>query len=90
MGRVCVTLTSYFFPQAFRKEWRLATLAEDFWSSYLEIAGVSQNDSTFDVPMLYFAKPVEYLLREFRSDSSDDPNIAKNNIKDAIILFLPP
>ncbi len=85
-----VTLTSHFFPQAFRKGWRLAMLAEDFWSSYLEIAGGSQNDSTFDVPMLYFAKPVEYLLREFRSESTDDPNIAKSNIKDAIILFLPP
>jgi len=57
-----VTLTSYFFPEAFRKGWRLARLADDRWASYLEIAGVSHNDSTFDVPMLYFAKPVEYLL----------------------------
>lgn len=79
------SFTRYFYPAVFDTGWRLALSSEDLWESFLEIREEYGFSDTLNIPMQYFCRTVEYILRHFSSLNDDPPNLSINVWKEAII-----
>jgi hypothetical protein len=59
------SFTRYFYPAAFSDGWRLAHHANDLWQAFLIIREEQGIPGDMEIPMQYFCRTVEYVLRHY-------------------------
>jgi AAA domain len=75
--------TKHFFPHAFESGFRVANLAEEMWSTFVEL-GPHITGYRLEAPMEHIAKTVEYLFRSFSDDQIDAQGVRKENLTRAV------
>ncbi|MBX3234696.1 MAG: ATP-binding protein [Nitrospiraceae bacterium] len=78
------SFTRYFFPSGFDAGWRLAKEAEILWEAFQHVRAEAKLPGTREIPMQYFSRTVEYVLKNFGSMDSGPPTISLNQWKYAI------
>lgn len=78
-----ISFTQHFFPRAFRSGFRIAEIAEDMWTAFIELAP-STLQNRLEIPMEHIAKSIEYIFRQLNSSDSLHIQIEKSLIIKAI------
>lgn len=69
------SFTRYFFPAAFDRGWRLCNIAEDIWRVIEEIQNEYGMSRKREIPMQYFCRAIEQILRYKGSATEIAPHI---------------
>lgn len=69
------SFTRYFFPSAFENGWRLRNLADDLWRAIEDIQNEYGLSKKHEIPMQYFCRAVEQILRYKGSSTEIEPHI---------------
>lgn len=78
------SFTKYFFPAAFMSDWRLADSSEDLWIAFLKIHEECGLVGAPNIPMQFFCRTVEYVLKKYGSLDESFPALSVNIWKEAI------
>lgn len=78
------SFTRYYFPVAYASGWRLAQEADTLWNVFQEVRTEEKLPGKAEIPMQYFSRTVEYVLRRFGSLEQASPQISKKMWKQAI------
>lgn len=79
-----ISFTEYFFPNAYKKGWRLAQLTDLIYGGFQQARvnlGLAKNA---DVPMAPFTAVIDAILLEMRSDSTQAPEISTDAMQELI------
>lgn len=79
-----VMYTEFFFPDAFEAGWRLSHHADEFWAAFKTLHQSVGKRTIHDIPMAYFTRTVEYLLKTYRNRLPYPP-FDEPTIREAII-----
>jgi len=74
----------YYFPAAYASGWRLAQEADVLWAVFQEVRAEERLPGKAEIPMQYFSRSVEYILRRFGNLEQTSPQISKKIWKQAI------
>ncbi|SDU28960.1 AAA domain-containing protein [Verrucomicrobium sp. GAS474] len=74
----------HYFPAAWKKGWRLSSLSDPLWEAIGEAAREGGIKRVKEVPMQYFCRVIENILRRHGPPSSAEPNITHLMLKDAV------
>lgn len=77
------SFTRYFFPEAFEAGYRLENCAEDIYKIFLDLRQDSRIKNK-DIPMIYLALSIEYVLKVFGANGANEPWITNAHWKEAI------
>jgi hypothetical protein len=78
------SFTAYFFPAAFAAGFRLQSYAKDLWQSFKQVREECSLPGKLEIPMQYFCRTVEYVLKNqmsFELDPTISPNMWQTAIK---------
>jgi len=78
------SFTSHFFPEAWKRGWRLRKEAEMIWGAIRECAQEIGKARVGEIPMQYICRIVENILKYYGPLSSSTSNLTHLNFKDAV------
>lgn len=78
------SFTRYYYPAIFAAGWRLSHSSKDLWEAFLQIRDEYGFAGDPDIPMQYFCRTVEYVMRNYSTLGDDQPNLSINVWKEAI------
>lgn len=79
------SFTRYFYPTAFSLGWRLAHESETLWNAFLETWEKYGFVGRVEIPMQYFCRTIEYVLKRHSSLKDPHPNLSMRIWKEAIL-----
>lgn len=79
------SFTQHYFPDAFAAGWRLASIAPDLWREFMDITAKHALSRYEEVPMQYFARAVDTILRTIGPESGVVPKISKSHLNKIIM-----
>jgi hypothetical protein len=78
------SFTRYFYPAIFNSGWRLSHSSEDLWESFLQTHEKYGFVGEPNIPMQFFCRTVEHVLRRFGTLNEEFPNLSIKVWKEAI------
>ena len=78
------SFTRYFRPSEFDAGWRLANEAEVLWEAFQHVRAEAKLPGKSEIPMQYFSRTVEFVLRTYGSVDDGTPTISLNQWKQGI------
>lgn len=78
------SFTQYFFPAGFHAGWRLASEAKQLWKAFQQVRAEAKLPGKAEIPMQYFSRTVEYVLKKYALPEDGKPEISLNQWKEAI------
>lgn len=72
--------TEYFFPNAYRKGWRLSQLTDLIFEGFQKTRVQLQVDRAADIPMAPFTAVVDAILTEWACSSDRPPNVTEDTV----------
>ena len=79
------SFTSHFFPEAWKRGWRLCKESEMIWGAIREGAAEVGLATIKEVPMQYVCRIIENILKYYGPLSSSSSNLTPANFKDAVV-----
>lgn len=79
------SFTKYFFASGFEAGWRLAGESKILWEAFQQVRAEAKLPGKAEIPMQYFTRSVEFILREYGSVEGGKPTISLNQWKEAIV-----
>jgi hypothetical protein len=78
------SFTRYFFPDLFADGFRLENCVNDVFNTFLELRNEAKLKKSFEIPMQYMAKSVEYVLINFGANGQNLDRISITQWREAI------
>ena len=78
------SFSRYYFPSLFEEGWRLASEASQVWQAFQQLKAESHLPGNTEIPMQYFARTVEYVMRYFGTLESQPYSLSLNQWREAV------
>lgn len=75
------SFTRWYYPKAFAHGWRLQQISQELWTEFVETGKRRQMRGPYELPMSYFCRTVEYILK-----AGEKLDVAKLALPDELIV----
>lgn len=79
-----ISFTRHYFPGAWEAGWRLSSLADGFWRAFDAVHHKATHRPLREIPMQYFCRAVERILRAEGSHAGQTPEICAKKLDVAV------
>ncbi|GGB52847.1 ATP-binding protein [Fictibacillus barbaricus] len=80
------SFTQYFFPEMYQEGFRLSNLSNDFYQLFLDMRKEYGIHGPLEVPMQYFTRAVEYILKTYGVEGENVEQLTIAQIREAILF----